>query len=142
MPQTLLRAGRRLALLGVLLLAGCATAVASSAGLLGGHLLLPASVLALVLPMTFYALSLGLVMPHTMAIALRPFAHIAGTASSLMGFVQMGLAALVTAVVGELLADTPRPLVLGMLVVTAAALVLALWVQGRDEPAEALPAGE
>jgi len=124
------------------MLAGCATAVASSAGLLGGHLLLPASVLALVLPMTFYALSLGLVMPHTMAIALRPFAHIAGTASSLMGFVQMGLAALVTAVVGELLADTPRPLVLGMLAVTAAALVLALWVQGRDEPAEALPAGE
>mgnify|MGYP000031593807 FL=1 len=124
------------------MLAGCATAVASSAGLLGGHLLLPESVLALVLPMTFYALSLGLVMPHAMAIALRPFAHIAGTASSLMGFVQMGLAALVTAVVGELLTTTPRPLVLGMLAVTAGALLLALWVRGRDAPAAALPVDE
>ncbi|MHA7817607.1 MAG: multidrug effflux MFS transporter [Pseudohaliea sp.] len=127
---------------GQVMLAGCATAVASSAGMLGGHLLLPGSVLALVLPMTFYALSLGLVMPHAMAIALRPFAHMAGTASSLMGFVQMGLAALVTALVGQLLADSPRPLVLGMLVVAACALLLALWVQGREEPAGALAAGD
>ncbi|HKK22222.1 MAG TPA: multidrug effflux MFS transporter [Pseudohaliea sp.] len=124
------------------MLAGSVTALASTAFMFAGHRVLPHSVLALVLPMTFYALALGLVMPHAMAIALRPFAHIAGTASALLGFVQMGLAALVTAVVGQLLVDSPLPLILCMLGAAALGLVLAGWVQWRGEPADALPAAD
>jgi len=120
--------------------AGSITAVASTVLMLAGHWLLPQSVLALVLPMTLYALALGLVMPHAMAIALRPFAHIAGTASALLGFVQMGLAALVTAMVGKLLVDTPLPLILCMLGTAALGLILASWVQWRGAPVDGLPA--
>ncbi|WP_052094593.1 multidrug effflux MFS transporter [Pseudohaliea rubra] len=120
--------------------AGSSIAVASTVIMLAAYWLLPQSVLALVLPMTLYALALGLVMPHAMAIALRPFAHIAGTASALLGFVQMGLAALVTAMVGELLVDTPLPLILCMLGASALGLVLASWVQWRGAPVEGLPA--
>ena len=122
--------------------AGSLTAVGSTALMLTGHSFLPRSVLALVLPMTFYALALGLVMPHAMAIALRPFAHIAGTASALLGFVQMGLAALVTALVGQLLVDSPLPLILCMLGAAVLGLVLAGWVQWRGERGAGLPAAE
>ena len=40
---------------------------------------------------------MGLVLPHAMAIALAPFPHIAGTASSLLGFIQMSLSATASA---------------------------------------------
>jgi DHA1 family bicyclomycin/chloramphenicol resistance-like MFS transporter len=120
------------------MLAGGGLAVASTGAMLATHLLLPASVLALVLPMTLYALSLGLILPHAMAIALKPFPHMAGTASALLGFVQMGLAALVTAAVGGLLADSPRPLILCMLATTAVSAVLTLRVHRRQRRVDAL----
>jgi hypothetical protein len=51
----------------------------------------------IVLPMTFYAAALGMVLPHAMAMALEHFPHIAATTSSLFGFLQMGLSAVITA---------------------------------------------
>ncbi len=44
----------------------------------------PSSVLAIMLSMAIYSTGMGLVLPNTMAVALKHFPHIAGTASSLL----------------------------------------------------------
>jgi DHA1 family bicyclomycin/chloramphenicol resistance-like MFS transporter len=86
----------------------------------------PSSVLALMLPMVLYSIAMGLVLPHSMAIALRPFAHIAGTASALLGFIQMALSAVASGLTGLFLTTTPQPMVWMMLLIACASLVLGL----------------
>ncbi len=88
----------------------------------------PTSVLALMLPMALYSIAMGLVLPHAMAIALRPFAHIAGTASALLGFIQMSLSAAASALIGAFLTTTPRPMVWMLLVIAFTSLLLGLRV--------------
>jgi len=85
----------------------------------------PGSVLAFMLPMTLYSMAMGLVLPHAMAIALRPFAHIAGTASALLGFIQMSLSASASALTGRFLSTSPDPMVWMMLGVALLSLLLA-----------------
>lgn len=63
--------------------------------------LLPAHLLNVLAPMFFVTLSVGLVMPNASARALAPYPKMAGAASALMGFSQMGLAALVGVIVGH-----------------------------------------
>ncbi len=91
---------------------------------LGGSVF-PDSVAALMLPMVVYATGMGLVLPNAMAVALRPFPDIAGTASALMGFIQMSLSASATALVGALLRDTPEPMLAFMFLVSLLALGLS-----------------
>jgi len=91
----------------------------------------PDSITALVLPMVFYATGMGLLLPNAMAVALRPFPHIAGTASALMGFIQMSMSAAATALVGALLQDTPTPMLASMFLVTLLALGLSVMVYQR-----------
>ena len=86
--------------------------------------LYPLSVAAYMVPMIFFSTALGLVLPNSMAIALRPFPQIAGTASALMGFIQMSIAAGSSALVGLLLSESPQPMVLTMVFIAAIALVL------------------
>ncbi len=107
------------------MLVGSAICLATSTSMWAGNTLLPQSIWVLMLPMTFYAIGMGLVLPHAMAIAMAPFPHIAGTASALLGFIQMGLSALGAAMVGVLLKDTPQPMLLSMVCITALALLLA-----------------
>lgn len=108
------------------MLLGSALAVFACVLILGAAYIWPRSVLALMLPMMFYATGLGLVLPHAMAIALRPFPHIAGTASALLGFVQMSLSAVASALSGVFLTDTPLPMLWAMLVISLLAMALAL----------------
>lgn len=61
----------------------------------------PAHLAGVLAPMFFVTLSVGLVMPNASARALAPYAKMAGAASALMGFLQMGMAALVGIVVGH-----------------------------------------
>ncbi len=96
-------------------LVGAALAAAAVGTMWLGTHLLPRSVTVLVLPMMFYSTGMGLVLPNAMAVALRPFAHIAGTASALLGFIQMSLSASATALVGTYLKDTPAPMLNFML---------------------------
>ncbi len=49
--------------------------------------------LAIVIPIAFYAMSVGMTLPHCTAASLKNFPHIAGTASSLSGIIQNTLAA-------------------------------------------------
>jgi DHA1 family bicyclomycin/chloramphenicol resistance-like MFS transporter len=101
------------------------TATAASTMWFGAQLL-PNSIVVLVLPMMFYSTGIGLVLPNAMAVALRPFPDIAGTASALMGFIQMALSATATAAVGYYLADSPAPLLNFMLFITFLALLLSV----------------
>lgn len=92
------------------------------------------SVILLALPMMFYSTGMGLVLPNSMAVALRYFPHIAGTASALMGFIQMSLSAIATALVGAVLKDTPAPMVNSMFLISAVALVLSVVLYRRRVP--------
>lgn len=107
-----------------ILLGAILVAIAASAMWLGARLL-PDSIAALVLPMVLYATGMGLVLPNSMAVALRPFPHIAGTASALMGFIQMSLSASATALVGAFLQDTPQPMLAFMFLISMLSLGLS-----------------
>ena len=108
------------------MLLGSALALFACVLILSAAYIWPRSVLALMLPMMFYSTGLGLVLPHAMAIALRPFPHIAGTASALLGFVQMSLSAAASALSGIFLTDTPLPMLWALLIISLLAMVLAL----------------
>jgi MFS transporter, DHA1 family, multidrug resistance protein len=109
-----------------LILIGTALALTAALTMLVFSQRFPASIWAIMVPMTFFTTALGLVLPHSMTIALRPFAHIAGTASALLGFTQMTLSAIASAVVGVVLTDTPLPMILVMVVIAIIALGLAI----------------
>ncbi|MAY35053.1 MAG: Bcr/CflA family drug resistance efflux transporter [Spongiibacteraceae bacterium] len=95
---------------------GGAVLAASSAGIMavlgaiGWH-----HPLAVVLPMVFYTAAVGSTMPQAMSVALAPFADMAATASALLGFLQMGTAALAGAFVGSHLDGTAIPMALTMM---------------------------
>ncbi|MBM3391822.1 MAG: multidrug effflux MFS transporter [Betaproteobacteria bacterium] len=73
----------------------------------------------ILLPMFAYMVATGLVMPNAIGGALAPYPKMAGAASALMGFVQMGLAAAVGIVVGHAYDGTAVPM--------AAAIALCGW---------------
>lgn len=116
---------------------GAALVAASTAVMWLGAYLLPHSVLVLMLPMMLYATGMGLVLPNAMAVALSAFPHIAGTASALMGFIQMGLSASVTALVGMFLVDTPAPMLNFMVLITLFALGLSALLYRQHIPTNA-----
>lgn len=83
----------------------------------------------LVLPVSVYLGGLGMVLPLSIAGAMTPFPDRAGAASSLLGFVQQGAAAICGALVGWLLGADAWPLagaVAGMGCAT-----LAVWLATR-----------
>jgi DHA1 family bicyclomycin/chloramphenicol resistance-like MFS transporter len=86
-------------------------------------------VAALVLPMSLYLCGLGLALPQAMAGALTPFPDRAGAASSLIGFVQQTSAAMVGAVVGHTLAQSPWPMALP--IAAMGCLALLTWTASR-----------
>jgi DHA1 family bicyclomycin/chloramphenicol resistance-like MFS transporter len=112
-------------------LLGALLAVGAAGSMWLGAKALHDSVLVLVLPMMFYSTGMGLVLPNAMAIALRPFPHIAATASALLGFIQMAMSAGATALVGAYLRDTPAPMLDFMFSITVIALVLSMGLYRR-----------
>ena len=103
---------------------GAALSLSGNLGMMAGYTILPESVLGIALPMIIYSTSLGLVQPHAMALALKPFGHIAGTGSSLFGFIQIGSSAIASATVGLFLTDSAWPMLLGMGAMSGMGLVV------------------
>jgi len=64
-------------------------------------------VAAIVVPMMFFMMGVGLVMPQSMAGALANYPHMAGSASGMLGFIQMTTAALAGIIVGHAYNGTP-----------------------------------
>jgi MFS transporter, DHA1 family, multidrug resistance protein len=69
----------------------------------------------------------GLVMPNATALAMRPFDTNAGSASALLGFIQMGLGSVITIVIGVMEIKSVLPMVLCMISGSAIALSLLTW---------------
>ncbi len=88
----------------------------------------PLAAFGLATPMGLYTLALGIVLPHSMAIALAPFPDMAGTTSSLLGFIQMGVSAFFAVVIGGLITHSITFMVTGMLTVASLAFLLAFFV--------------
>jgi Bcr/CflA subfamily drug resistance transporter len=67
----------------------CFTAVGAVTMLVATHMMAP-SYLSIMVPVGFCSFGLALVSPHVVTATLKPFPDIAGSASALMGFIQMG----------------------------------------------------
>jgi len=91
---------------------------------------------SLVGPMMLFAAGVGLTMPQGQAGALLPFPRMAGSAASLMGFVQMTVAALTGIGVGHALNATALPLSYGIAACGVATLLSFLLIV-RPNTAEA-----
>ena len=81
----------------------------------------PHSPLIILLPMMIYTMGVGLVMPQSMAGAMSPFPERAGTASSMLGLMQMIFAACGGLLLGHLLnfGALPMPLMIALLGIAA-----------------------
>ena len=85
----------------------------------------------IVIPMMFYAAGVGLVMPATTAAAIGPYPEKAGAASSLLGFIQMCIAAAAGATVAHILDGTARPMAIAIAVCGLATLAAILMLRRR-----------
>jgi DHA1 family bicyclomycin/chloramphenicol resistance-like MFS transporter len=84
-------------------------------------------------PQAFAMIGVGFIMPNAQAGAIGPFPKMAGAASALMGFTQMGLAALVGLGVALAFDGTARPMASGVAIAGVLALGAFLGlVRGRD----------
>lgn len=97
--------------------------VGLTAGLLAAGLAFAgiASVVSVVAPFALFLSGAGLILPNSIAGSLGPFPRIAGSASALLGFLQMLVASCVGFLVGLLQDGTPRAM---------AALLLAVGIGG------------
>lgn len=88
------------------------TLLSLGGGLVGGVLALTGvlHLLAIVVPVFLFILGAGLTLPNASANAVGPYPTMAGLASSLLGFAQMAIAAVVGIVVGHLNDGTALPM--------------------------------
>ena len=102
-------------------------------GLTLGEITHVASVIA---PMMLFMSGVGLVMPQSMAGALANYPHMAGSASGLLGFIQMSSAGIAGAFVGHGYDGTPLVMstgIAGMGVLTVCAYALLIHKRGGQE---------
>jgi DHA1 family bicyclomycin/chloramphenicol resistance-like MFS transporter len=88
------------------------------------------SVAGLLLPLMVYMIGIGIASPNSQAGAIGPFPKAAGAASSLLGFLQMSVAALIGAALGQLQAQTAVPMTIAILL-TVLGLNLSYWLMVR-----------
>jgi DHA1 family bicyclomycin/chloramphenicol resistance-like MFS transporter len=84
--------------------------------------------------------AMGLVVPSTAALALDNYGATAGTASALMGTLQLVAAAVVIGIVGLFSPGNPLPMVIAMVMCAAIAFVLGRLTLGRAVAPVAVPA--
>jgi len=89
------------------------------------------SLWAILLPMFLYLVSAGLVMPNCMAGALAPYAKMAGAASALLGFVQMGAASIVGIIVAQAYSGSAVPMVVSIALCSSGVLVSYVFLVRR-----------
>lgn len=115
------------------------TAVQVAGGLAGVGLYLSGglTVAGIVAPVAVFMIGTGLAMPNAQAGAIGPFPRMAGAASALLGFCQMGLAALVGIAVGHGSGESALPMMAAIALVALGG-TLAYWlvVHPAPRPAE------
>ncbi|KAF1029042.1 MAG: Inner membrane transport protein YdhC [Pseudomonas sp.] len=112
-----------------------------SAALAAATAALPDQWLAIVVPMVVIMVSVGITIPACQFAVLQPYGAIAGVASGLFFFTQMGLTALSSWATGWLSDGSTRPLV--VMTCLASVLLLAGWrlLQEKATPVETGAAG-
>ncbi|HET8789752.1 MAG TPA: multidrug effflux MFS transporter [Modicisalibacter sp.] len=116
--RLILAGGSLLVLAGTLMLAFVVSGIDAVAAIIG--------------PQIIYGIGSGMMMPQLIAGALAPFHHMAGTAASLLGFIQMGSAAASSALVGHLYDGTALPMVLIIALAGIGALTIYLALASRS----------
>lgn len=94
-------------------------------------------VVAIIAPMTVFAVGLGIVLPNGIAGALAPFPRIAGSASALLGFVQMIIAGGASLAVGRFAHGIPLPMAMVIAFTSAAAFAaftMLVWWRPSETP--------
>ena len=76
---------------------------------------------------------MGMVLPNAFASAIGPFPRMAGSASALLGFLQMLTAALSGVLVGQLADGTAQAMWAVMFLSGTAALAVRLWLLPKEE---------
>ena len=122
--------GRLTQRLGIARMIVAGLAVANGGGLLGLALALTGAggVAGVVCPVALVMLGAGLVLPNAMAGAIAPFGKMAGTASALLGFMQMLLAALAGIVIGQFGGGSAVPMMLGIALANLLATLAYFWL--------------
>lgn len=82
---------------------------------------------ALFLPMMMISFTQGMSLPNSIAAAISIRPDLAGAASGLAGFLQMGTAAVAAQVTGSIQAGTPYPMAIGMTVCAALTMASAVF---------------
>lgn len=123
------RIGRRVGI-DRLILAGATISTAAGLAMAGFAWAGEATVATIVIPQIFAMLGVGLVFPNCQAGAVGPFPSMAGAASALLGFSQMGVAAAVGLGIGHAFDGTARPMATGIAVAALLTLLsfrLIVW---------------
>ena len=107
---------------------GSLIALLSAVGLVVVNLIAAASVWTVLAPLLPYMIGVGMTMPAAQAGAIGPFPRSAGAASALLGFVQMGVAAGVGAVLGFIGSPSPLPMTLMIALMALAQMACHWWV--------------
>ncbi|WP_026986654.1 multidrug effflux MFS transporter [Fodinicurvata fenggangensis] len=94
------------------------------------------SVYSVVVSAVIYFCGTALVMPNSMAGAIGPYPRMAGAASSLLGFLQMGAAALAGIAVGQLHDGSPKAMAAMMLLSAVMVLVFLVTMIPRTRQQE------
>ncbi|MCM0613689.1 Bcr/CflA family multidrug efflux MFS transporter [Marinobacter sediminum] len=134
------RLGRKL-LPDQILVRGLVTAVAGGSLMAGLALSEVYNVWAVILPQTLFMVGTGMVLPQTMAGAMANFPRMAGSASALYGFVQMGVAAGVGMLVGHLHDGTSMIMAVIIAICACAALASYLLLVQRYPASDFEPQG-
>lgn len=93
--------------------------------------LTPFNILA---PMTLYTAGFGLIIPGSMAEALRPFPMVAGSASAVVGFLQFGCAAFASFVTGYVYDGSTLGLSVLIFCIVSIAMGQFLWMTRKSVP--------
>ncbi|WP_051340883.1 multidrug effflux MFS transporter [Azospirillum halopraeferens] len=120
-------AGRISGRLGTERMMRAGTLVSAAAGLTGFALAAAGiiSVPAIIVPTALFLFGTGMTLPNSMAAAVGPYPTMAGLASALLGFVQMGVGAAVGILVGHLHDGTPVPMAAAIAVMALLAAATA-----------------
>jgi DHA1 family bicyclomycin/chloramphenicol resistance-like MFS transporter len=114
-----------------MILIGCGVAVVGAASMTLFTVVTTLSAISLIGPMMLFSFGMGLTLANALAGALLPFPRMAGAASALLGFAQMGLAALATILVASLPALSPVSMSGVILLLAGGAAVSHLSLIGR-----------
>ena len=110
------------------------TGLTALSGMLGAGLAFTGvlTLWAILVPIFPFMLGMGMVLPNAFASAIGPFPRMAGSASALLGFLQMMTAALSGILVGQMADATARPMWGVMFLSGLAALSVRLWLLPKE----------